>query len=377
MPEIVRRSRSTSRPFVGRSSVRHQRARGATWLLVAGLLGCGVEDSINHGDALGIAYSGGTPGAPCRDSDVPEAGYCIDYGPDGHATCEQTDECRPGYVCRAFDVPACTCDTRPGAWEQCAPTCTTDADCNRSRSGDSVSWWGHVCDQDRGICRHPFSCLDDGDCDAPEICADGDWLHWYVGGDEQLHEMVGPRRCSAPGTLPDGADCWLGDECASGSCFAASTGRECASSCSNNAQCPDGVCLQTSWGAPSCRPLAESTCEGPGEADAFCHRGEWVVGCSRGRDCETGDCRLPEGGIDAFDYGGFGFGLGHCIEDNDCGDDERRSAWRDAWATPACLTADPCWNDSDCASPLTCLALDAIGSTRRCGYELDGETPAG
>ena len=365
---------STFGPLIGHRIVQRI-AAWAAWVTCASLVACTVEDDINHGEGHGSAYSGGTPGAPCHDGDVPEAGYCIDYGPNGHDTCVETDECRPGYVCRAFDVSACTCDPRPGAWEQCAPSCSTDDDCNRSRNG-SVSDWGHVCDEKRGICRHPTSCLTDADCPESLLCTDGTWLHWYVGGDEQLHEMEGPRRCAQPGARPDGSECWFGTECASGLCFEAAERRLCATPCSRNDECADGVCLQTDWGAPSCRPLVESTCDGPGKPDELCHRGQWIRSCADGGDCAAGDCRFPDAPPGSLDYGGLGFGVGHCLEEKVCNDDEVRSAWRDAWAAPTCLTTTSCWDDTDCTSPRVCLALDALGSTRRCGIEIE-EAPSG
>lgn len=332
-------------------------------------LACTPNDTVYHDYGPGAAFGGGSPGAPCQDGDVNEYGSCLDYGKDGYYRCEHSLECKPAYVCRHFDSLACTCNPKPGVWEQCAPQCSSHDDCNRATDGEVLDW-GFICDSKRGVCRTPPSCLTNADCEAPSICADGDWRHWYVAGDGSLSEMIGPRRCTSRGELPEGAECQWGADCATGSCAGMRSIGRCESPCQRNDECGDGyLCVQSEWGAPYCSDDV-STCQGPGRPEQLCHRGQWVQGCSDDHPCAQGDCRLPDADPEVSGYGGLGFGVGHCADERLCAPGQFRSEWTDAWIAPTCFSTRSCWDDTDCLAPEVCRQLDATASTRRCGIEV-------
>ena len=291
---------------------------------------------------------------------------CVDYGPDGSG-CRTAADCGPGFLCRNFDASACTCDPRPGAWEDCAPRCESNDDCNQTTASDLADGRGFMCDLSRGgICRTPPSCLSDDECLPGQQCVDnGLFIHWYVTGDGGLAQLNAPRRCSSPGSLSDGAECIWGAECSSGSC----ADDQCRPACTNNADCaPDQRCQQGSHGAPYCTTQAE--CDGQGEDDQLCRRRRWVVSCSPTQPCTRGDCQYPDADPGNYGgYGGLGFGVGQCTEDQRCEPDHFRSEWVDTWIAPMCFDYTPCWDDDDCESPYTCMALDAVESTRRCGKD--------
>lgn len=319
--------------------------------------GCG-EDRVLHGEPEPEAAD--TEGRRCPEGLTFEFGHCVDYGPEVQG-CVDSRACSPGYVCRTFDVPACVCDPRPGVGDACAVPCTADFAC--ALDMECVA----------GVCRYPLPCLADTECTAPQRCLDVEARVWYVSGAGDLSEDFVRRHCRMPGTNPDGALCRYSAECASGAC----TGRgledssaRCRVFCYQNKHCgPDEVCLQDSWGPPTCR-AAPAGCAGEGGEAAMCRLGTWVLGCVGGDDCAAGDCQFPESTQAARGYGGIGFGVGRCLDERHCAVTEFRSEWSDRWSDPTCFEHTPCRDSADCEGDRVCLPVDALATTERCGRVL-------
>jgi len=323
--------------------------------MVWGAGGCDV-DVIEHGDPYAD-----DPWeefrAPCREGLVQELGHCVDYG-SGQSGCNASRDCADGFVCRLFDVSACVCDPRVEVGRSCATRCNAEMPCDGGR--ECVD----------GICRDPLPCLTDAECLGAQRCMDVVSRVWYVTGAGELAEDSVRRHCRTPGMIPIGGRCTHSADCASGAC-AGPTLEEpqprCGTFCYRNGQCGSGeVCVQGSWGPPTCR-AAPADCPGEGDEAALCRLGTWVVGCIGADDCPSGDCQFPESTRAATGYGGIGFGVGRCLEERHCGADEFRSAWRDRWSEPTCFVHVPCRSSAECGDDRSCLPVDALATTERCG----------
>jgi len=307
------------------------------------------------------------PSSRCPLGQTFQAGFCVIVGDE---TCESTNDCDPGWVCRSqFDVSDCVCDPRPGAAEGCAARCTSDADCDYERPVG----YNLVCDTDRGFCRYPSPCLSDSECTAPEHCVDREWYHWYVDGVGELNESSTDNHCAPPGTKPLGAYCQYSGECMSGACAGddgTADALTCGVPCLRNSDCNGGeYCVQPGWGPPVCKP-GTGDCTIFGASENMCRLGEWVLGCRGSEDCNDGDCRFSNTTKGADHHATLGFGVGQCQTEQRCREGEFRSEWVDTWVGTTCFTHRECWDDTDCDEGTTCLGTDAIDWVRRCGYEV-------
>jgi len=344
-------------PWLSRLGV--VRAFACAGLVVGGA--CNVQ-LHEHGDPSmdpsTAGSSGPAPSARCPVGLVYDSGFCILAR---EVACGSAEACPAGTVCRILDTPACVCDPRPGSGESCAPGCTDDADCAL----------GGECDLESHLCRFPISCLTDAECGWGERCVDGDWESWYVDGRGVLLAATTARRCAPSGYREEGERCQFSLECSAGACsgdLPQGAENQCGRPCYRNDHCEtDEICLQLAWGPAICS-TREDVCEPSVAPGLLCRLGDWVSGCRDGSGCPYVDCQFPDSTSVARDYGGMGFGSGRCLEERLCASDEVRSEWVDESRGPACFTNVACWDDADCMPGFSCLAMDAVETTWRCGY---------
>lgn len=293
------------------------------------------------------------PGRACVD------GACADLcGPQnpcpGGQTCDPDGRCAEPAECAA---DADCLGDRLCLFGACADRCREDADCPGTRMCDPVS----------GRCPEPAACFAEGDCDPGRLCDAGECAD-ACGGDD---DCPGRQRCGPAGLCVEPVACEADLDCRGARlCLDAA----CTDPCREDADCPgalsclpDGRCGEAPQGcARDADCLGDRIC-----LDALCADPE----CDENAECPDGSCvdrrcaPAPVECIADADCPGLAcapLGVcaasGPCRLDGDCGG-LRPICLRGACA--ACATDLDCTQSELCIDG-ACVFLDGCGGDADC-----------